>query len=71
MPHLLLRGVPLGPPGWEIKAVLFDKDGTISHSEPMLEALARERLRQCRFLADVADLSGAARWAHPPRRPRA
>jgi phosphoglycolate phosphatase len=52
MPHLLLRGVPLGPPGWEIKAVLFDKDGTISHSEPMLEALARERLRQCRFLAE-------------------
>jgi hypothetical protein len=24
-----------------IEAVLFDKDGTLSHSEPMLEALAR------------------------------
>jgi phosphoglycolate phosphatase len=47
MPHLLLRGFPLGPPGWEIEAVLFDKDGTISHSEPMLEALASERLRHC------------------------
>jgi phosphoglycolate phosphatase len=31
--------------------VLFDKDGTISHSEPMLEALASERLSQCRRLA--------------------
>ena len=51
MPHLLLRDVPLGPPGWEIEAVLFDKDGTISHSEPMLEALAAERLDQCRRLA--------------------
>lgn len=47
MPHLLLRGLPLGPPGWEIEAVLFDKDGTMSHSEPMLEALAEERLRHC------------------------
>jgi phosphoglycolate phosphatase len=51
VPHLLLRDVPLGPPGWEIAAVLFDKDGTISHSEPMLEALAAERLDQCLRLA--------------------
>jgi phosphoglycolate phosphatase len=47
MPHLLLRGLPLGLPGWEIEAVLFDKDGTMSHSEPMLEALAEQRLRRC------------------------
>jgi phosphoglycolate phosphatase len=47
VPHLLLGDVPLGPPGWQIHAVLFDKDGTISHSEPMLEALAAERLAQC------------------------
>ena len=31
----------------EIKAVLFDKDGTMSHSEPMLEALATARVFHC------------------------
>ena len=51
MAHLLLRGLPLGPPGWEIEALLFDKDGTLSHSEPMLQLLAWERLGQCRRLA--------------------
>jgi len=51
MAHLLLRGQPLGPPGWEIEAVLFDKDGTMSHSEPMLEGLAQERIRTCLQLA--------------------
>lgn len=51
MAHLLLRGVPLGPPGWELEAVLFDKDGTMSHSEPMLEGLAQERLHLCLQLA--------------------
>ncbi len=52
MPHLLLRGEPLGPPGWDVEAVLFDKDGTISRSEPMLEALAAERLSRCLALAE-------------------
>lgn len=30
-----------------IEAVLFDKDGTMSHSEPMLEALATARVFHC------------------------
>jgi phosphoglycolate phosphatase len=70
MPHLLLRGLPLGPPGWQVEAVLFDKDGTMSHSEPMLEALAAERLRCCLELVqpeldparhgELADLLGRA-----------
>jgi phosphoglycolate phosphatase len=30
-----------------IRAVLFDKDGTISHSEPMLTALAEARILHC------------------------
>lgn len=51
MAHLLLRGRPLGPPGWETEAVLFDKDGTMSHSEPMLEGLAEERILTCLRLA--------------------
>ncbi|MFM7265969.1 MAG: HAD family hydrolase [Cyanobium sp.] len=51
MAHLQLRGLPLGPPGWEIEAVLFDKDGTMSHSEPMLEGLAQERINACLRLA--------------------
>jgi phosphoglycolate phosphatase len=52
MAHLLLRGFPLGPPGWMLRAVLFDKDGTISNSEPMLQALAAARLALCRQLAE-------------------
>jgi phosphoglycolate phosphatase len=51
MAHLLLCGIPLGAPGWELDAVLFDKDGTISHSEPMLQILAAERRRHCLQLA--------------------
>lgn len=47
MPHLHLRGHELG---W-VDAVLFDKDGTISHSEPMLLALARSRITHCLRLA--------------------
>jgi phosphoglycolate phosphatase len=47
MAHLLLNGIAQGAPGWTLKAVLFDKDGTISLSEPMLEALAAARLDQC------------------------
>ncbi|MFM7453026.1 MAG: HAD family hydrolase [Cyanobium sp.] len=51
MAHLLLRGIAQGPPGWSLKAMLFDKDGTISRSEPMLLSLSSARLRLCRQLA--------------------
>jgi phosphoglycolate phosphatase len=52
MVHLTLRGQPLGtaqPPAdpARIAAVLFDKDGTMSQSEPMLLRLARARVEQC------------------------
>jgi phosphoglycolate phosphatase len=47
MAHLLLKGIAQGAPGWSLRAVLFDKDGTMSHSEPMLEALAAARLDHC------------------------
>jgi len=40
------RGVPL-----TIEAVLFDKDGTLSISEPMLKTLAEARVFQCVALA--------------------
>jgi len=63
MAHLLLRGVPLGPPGWEIEAVLFDKDGTLSHSEPMLEGLAQERIRTCLRLTPP-HLEEPPQWTH-------
>ena len=63
MAHLLLRGIPLGPPGWEIEAVLFDKDGTMSHSEPMLEGLAQERIRTCLRLT-TPHLEEPPRWTH-------
>jgi len=47
MAQLFLRGQPLtdetGLPH-QIEAVLFDKDGTLSFSEPMLHALARARV---------------------------
>jgi phosphoglycolate phosphatase len=52
---LSLRGTPL-PCGDEgLAAVLFDKDGTLSHSEPMLSALAQARIHHCLELADLAD----------------
>jgi phosphoglycolate phosphatase len=50
---LLLRGQPLGRDpqgpgrGAAIEAVLFDKDGTLSHSEPMLQTLASARVFHC------------------------
>ncbi len=44
MAQLLLRGEPVGPVGQPIQAVLFDKDGTLSISEPMLHALAEARV---------------------------
>lgn len=40
MPRLLLRDSCIGT----IDAVLFDKDGTLSHSEPHLLSLARQRI---------------------------
>ena len=42
MAELLLRGQPIG----RVKGVLFDKDGTLSHSEPHLLRLADERIEQ-------------------------
>jgi phosphoglycolate phosphatase len=53
MAHLLLRGNALanaqGIP-YPIEAVLFDKDGTLSISEPMLHALATARVFHARQL---------------------
>ncbi len=46
--RLLLRGTLLG----EVRAVLFDKDGTLSHSEPALVTLASARVLHC--LEEVA-----------------
>jgi len=57
--HLNLAGEPLkawsptdsigatNPGPAVIEAVLFDKDGTMSHSEPMLETLASARVSHC------------------------
>ena len=42
MAKLLLRGLPLGT----VSGVLFDKDGTLSHSEPRLIKLAEARIDQ-------------------------
>ncbi|MEY3463113.1 MAG: hypothetical protein RLZZ468_891 [Cyanobacteriota bacterium] len=47
MAQLLLRDEPIGAPGQPIQAVLFDKDGTLSISEPMLHALAEARVFHC------------------------
>jgi phosphoglycolate phosphatase len=57
MAHLLLRGIPLGTPTGgisRIDAVLFDKDGTLSHSEAMLQALAVARVDCAQNLANLA-----------------
>ncbi len=54
MVHLSLRGTPLPCPNDPLAAVLFDKDGTISQSEPMLIALAQARVFHCLELADLA-----------------
>ena len=43
MAKLLLRGIELGP----VEAVLFDKDGTLSISEPQLITLAKARVFLC------------------------
>lgn len=49
MVQLLLRGQPMLSAGKpvNIKAVLFDKDGTLSRSEPHLLALATTRIQHC------------------------
>ncbi len=53
MAQLLLRGEPIGEADQSIRAVLFDKDGTLSISEPMLHALAEARVFHClRLLAE-------------------
>lgn len=62
MAQLLLRGSLLGHPDQAIKAVLFDKDGTLSISEPMLHALAEARVFHCRqHLADHSAELAASR----------
>jgi phosphoglycolate phosphatase len=43
MAVLALRGEPIG----RVEAVLFDKDGTLSHSEPGLIALTEARVAAC------------------------
>ncbi|MFN7228921.1 MAG: HAD family hydrolase [Synechococcaceae cyanobacterium] len=43
MAQLLLRGTPLA----KVDVVLFDKDGTLSCSEPMLQVLADARIQGC------------------------
>ncbi|MFN9547769.1 MAG: HAD family hydrolase [Cyanobacteriota bacterium] len=73
MACLLLRGQPLlsaGQPA-DIRAVLFDKDGTMSRSEPHLLALAATRLRCCLHLSgptraeELAELLARAYGLHP------
>ncbi|EDY39075.1 haloacid dehalogenase/epoxide hydrolase family [Cyanobium sp. PCC 7001] len=56
MAQLLLRGEPLA----DVDAVLFDKDGTLSISEPSLLALANARVFHCDQLLrqQQADLHG-------------
>lgn len=70
---LSLRGEPLlsaGQPA-DIQAVLFDKDGTMSRSEPHLLALASTRLRHCLRLSgttggeELAELLARAYGFHP------
>ncbi len=46
MAQLFLNGQSLGP----IDGVLFDKDGTLSHSEPKLLALVRQRISTAKRL---------------------
>ncbi|MFM9109913.1 MAG: HAD family hydrolase [Prochlorococcaceae cyanobacterium] len=43
MARLLLRGAPLA----DVQVVLFDKDGTLSRSEPQLLVLAKARIEAC------------------------
>jgi phosphoglycolate phosphatase len=50
MAKLLLRGIELG----QVEAVLFDKDGTLSISEPQLITLAKARVFLCLEQVDPA-----------------
>ena len=61
MVYLNLRGQGLPRPSeaMRIRAVLFDKDGTMSHSEPMLTAMAESRILHC--LEQTADSAILAR----------
>ena len=56
MATLMLRGAPIG----NYDGVLFDKDGTLSHSEPHLQALAEARIRT------AVDLWSATRQSPNP-----
>jgi phosphoglycolate phosphatase len=62
--RLQLRGQPIGPTDHPIRAILFDKDGTLSISEPMLQTLAEARVFHCRRElaerhAPLADTAGS------------
>ena len=69
MAHLQLRGKTLVDDqglAHSIEAVLFDKDGTLSISEPMLETLAEARVFHCLALSqarhpDLLEVEGAQR----------
>lgn len=68
MARLLLRGIGLG----EVDAVLFDKDGTLSISEPQLVTLAEARVFLCleqveeRIRPALSDLLHRAYGLRPP-----
>lgn len=73
MAWLFLRGEPLGTVGnpANIHAVLLDKDGTMSKSEPKLLALAKMRISHClnlsgeRETSQLADLLRRTYGLHP------
>ena len=69
--QLLLQGEPLLTPAGAIapiEAVLFDKDGTLSHSEPMLQALASARIeRGLTLFEQHHPQTAASQHGLPPR----
>lgn len=56
MVHLLLRGKRLTGSSEPVRAMLFDKDGTLSRSEPMLQTLAEARVCRCLTLLESRGL---------------
>ncbi len=50
MAHLYLRRSLVGTADQDIRAVLFDKDGTLAVSEPILQTLAEARVFHCQQL---------------------